>query len=325
MDGARRSQYKFYVLTSAFSSKEGRSGFWKAKPPFGFLHAVCVCVLLTMYGLPLSLQYTAFPRIRMMTSSSSSSNNNYRQRRRRAPLVDSDLLRFLSQQRAHMPQLQKRRIPNENDERQPPQQSADGKSTVSTTAAAATTTASPTTPTSEGASQDNDADTDCNTWLRQYERHAVAQRLQPGDDTIGEIALAAGIAVEQTAVARAARRRVRTFLRQRDAVWASASTSTSSSISESTATVDTTSRIEETKRQTTTAAAVAANDDDDTIVQNSNNNNLEQVLDLMLEYGLSIKDCAEILIHTPGIAFMRPRPLVNDENTDENDEKTNNK
>ena len=110
------------------------------------------------------------------------------------------------------------------------------------------------------------------------------------------LALRAGEKVQSQALARTARRRIRHFLQARDRMLLNNND----------------------------------DDDDDGIVENSRNNkplmiqeetpstlySVSDVVDVLLEYGLNAKDVAEILIHSPGVALMRPRPLVVDNNDD---------
>jgi len=240
--------------------------------------------------------FAAFPQMMTSTSSSgpwrsnsdNSSSNSKRQRR--APLVDSDLLRFLSQTKA----------PQQPQSRSSSQQriaKEEGASTTTTIADSAASNNVSAELAKESAIASNDA------WLLQYERHRVALLLQ---DAGPEMAHAAGVAVETMAVARTARRRVRSFLRERDQVWNSdADYATSSAAT-----------IPETRVVDVDDIFDTANESSATTSTNDSNN-LEQVLELMSDYGLSVKDCAEILIHSPGIAFMRPKPLKDEESNGE--------
>lgn len=190
--------------------------------------------------------------------------------------MDSDLLRFLSKTKTQQSQPQpssQQRIKEE------------GKTTKMADSAVSNNVSVE--AAKESAIGSNDA------WLLQYERHRVAMVLQNAGP---ETAHAAGVAVESTAVARTARRRVRTFLRERDQVWSSDEGANS-------AATDLENVLDTGKESSATT--------------NNNSNNLEQVLQLMFEYGLSVKDCAEILIHSPGIAFMRPKPLKDEESNGE--------
>lgn len=192
---------------------------------------------------------------------------------KRPPLVDSNLLRFLSSQ-----QREYRVAVDELLSGGGGPISVDPVSGLPPLESTLDSAATDVRYTPEGESRETSPTpgADEATWIRQYERSNVAVLLQSaGLETV----LEAGIHVETMAVARASRRRVRSFLKERDQVWSTTS-----------------------NQQYELSYETAA----DTI---SNHNNLEQVIDLLLPYGLSAKDIAEILILTPGIAFMQPRPV----------------
>ena len=249
-----------------------------------------------------SLWLTAFPR--MMTTSSNSgplrggsdlgigsSCKSSSRERQRLPLVDSDLLRFLSQskRRQELQESQSSNISYENE------------GNISGTSVADSAAVAPLSSSCQregnGVGQQPESD---DAWLWQYERQRVALLLQEAGT---EMAQAAAVAVETMAITRAARRRARIFLRERDQVW-----TTMNSPEED----DTTSLSSSTANENAKCSSDSYQTDD--------SNNFALVLELMQEYGLSAKDCAEILIQSPGIAFMRPKPLEN--NQDESDGET---
>ncbi|GAX10981.1 mTERF domain-containing protein, mitochondrial [Fistulifera solaris] len=129
-------------------------------------------------------------------------------------------------------------------------------------------------------------------WLGQFNSNRVARVLmshtEVGDaKELETLAITAGDRVQSQALARTARRRVREFLKQRDRIWL----------------VD---GVEEVN--------VPVDDFPVGIPSEPRTlqNNFENVVDLMLEYGLSVRDIAEILIHSPGIALMQARPIENE-------------
>jgi hypothetical protein len=89
----------------------------------------------------------------------------------------------------------------------------------------------------------------------------------------------AGERVQSQALARTARRRVREFLKERDQAWTADSIPSSSS-----------STAISAPSERTTASPYGVQD----------------VVDVMLSFGLTAKDIAEIFVHSPGIALMRP-------------------
>lgn len=111
------------------------------------------------------------------------------------------------------------------------------------------------------------------SWLGQYNRNRVAQKLMEMGVTDEAAAHAAGEMVQEYALARTARRCVRTFLRQRDVDW--------------------------------------ANQDLPVFERVSNTTVLEygfqDILNVFEEFGLSGTDVAAILTHTPSLAFMMPK------------------
>lgn len=204
---------------------------------------------------------------------------------RRPPLVDSDLLRFLNtqQQRVGVDELL-----NGGGETSAPAADIFGgflslESTFDSSFAAEAAADVGTT------ALDDESEEEA-AWIRQYERANVAMLLK-GDGT--EATRAVGVIVESMAVARAARRRVRRFLKERDQVWGSSSATNSGPVGE----------------EVLAQPLLSDECTTDTVSSScSNHDNMEQVINLLLQYGLSAKDICEILTLSPGIAFMQPRP-----------------
>jgi len=182
--------------------------------------------------------------------SSSGSSKGTKRKRPPTPLVDSTLLRFLSLQK------QKQKVQQ--------QQQQD------------TTTQSQAVIAQEVIQQQQSLLQ--SSWLGQYNRHLVAQSLLELQGVSESLALEAGDAVQRHALARTARRRLRLFLRKRDKLWG-----------------------------TTTTTMTNGNtlQEDDVLLQNVNYD-LHQVIELLLEKGLTGTDICTILSHTPSVALMRP-------------------
>lgn len=128
-----------------------------------------------------------------------------------------------------------------------------------------------------------DTATQGNTWLGQYNSHRVVQVLRTKGLTETELAQQAGERVQAQALTRLARRRVREFLKRRDESWGNDETS-----------IVQTATMDYFGQQPSYSFA--------------------ETVDLLLSHGLTAKDIAEILLHTPGIALMRPYPLLNEQN-----------
>jgi mTERF len=200
----------------------------------------------------------------------------------RPPLIDSILLRFLGKQKQT---LQFRQNAGTNStssrvERWP----------VSVEPASSSVVATPPT--------DSTVPTISAGWWRwgQYQSDRVAQLLLDRDANLDPAQAAlVGRAVQSQALQRNARRRVRDFLKHRDDVWNHAAATTTTTYSPPTGI-----RPGGTSSSSNNTAAPYR---------------LEETINVMMEYGLTVKDVAEILLHSPGIALMRPRPLVDGNNT----------
>ena len=120
------------------------------------------------------------------------------------------------------------------------------------------------------------------SWLSQYNAQRVTLKLLAlGVDN--DVAAKAGTIVQNYALARITRRRIRKFLQERDAAWESGS---------AVPIVDR-SGIKES------ISAVAAGKFD-----------IESVITVMTEYGLTGSDVAAIFSHTPSVAMMQARSTV---------------
>jgi hypothetical protein len=217
-------------------------------------------------------------------ASSSSSNggfgSNYaaaarkrsRQKSSGAPIVDSTLLRFISsQKKKEMPQH-----PSDVASQQNP--SGSYLDSLNSTAESLLL--------EERIVQQKTAD-QLDPWMGQYNRKRVAQKLM----VLGvseQAALHAGEQVQDHVLMRTARRRVREFLRERDSLWNSA----------------------KAQNQNNGAMTVSQQLIEQKILNSEPPHphyGVDDVIELMLEYGLTGNDICTILAHSPGVALMMPR------------------
>ncbi|KAK1746985.1 hypothetical protein QTG54_002329 [Skeletonema marinoi] len=253
------------------------------------------------------------------TSNDSGSNEQRRRQKAKAPLVDSTLLRFLSSQKNSGPVLLE-------DDRPPAPVNGGGSTISITTpingdsrgssstsssvvdlptfasenlidqAELEQTFASTTAPIPDDDSnntleqpqqqqpQENEV-IENQTWLSQYNAQRVTLKLL----SLGvenDTAAKAGRIVQNYALARVTRRRIRKFLQERDAAWESGS---------GTVPLVDRSGIKES------ISALAAGKFD-----------IDGVILVMTEYGLTGADIAAIFSHTPSIAMMQARSTVED-------------
>jgi len=253
------------------------------------------------------------------TSNDSGSNEQRRRQKAKAPLVDSTLLRFLSSQKNSGPVLLE-------DDRPPSPVNGGGSTISITTpingdsrgssstsssvvdlptfasenlidqAELEQTFASTTAPIPDDDSnntleqpqqqqpQENEV-IENQTWLSQYNAQRVTLKLL----SLGvenDTAAKAGRIVQNYALARVTRRRIRKFLQERDAAWESGS---------GTVPLVDRSGIKES------ISALAAGKFD-----------IDGVILVMTEYGLTGADIAAIFSHTPSIAMMQARSTVED-------------
>lgn len=249
------------------------------------------------------------------TSNDSGGSNEQRRRQKaKAPLVDSTLLRFLSSQKNSGPVLLK------DDRPLTPINEGGGSSTISITTpirgeSRGSTSSSvvdlptfasenlidqteleqtfvasvPITNNSNTLEQpqlEENGVLENQTWLSQYNAQRVTLKLL----SLGvenEAAAKAAKIVQNYALARITRRRIRKFLQERDAAWESGST---------VPLVDR-SGIKES------ISALAAGKFD-----------IDGVISVMTEYGLTGTDVASIFTHTPSIAMMQARSTVDESN-----------
>ncbi len=287
------------VALLLLSIGSGVNGFSKSRHP-----------VISYEGISLSPLRVASTQ--WATSNDGGSNEQRRRQKAKAPLVDSTLLRFLSSQKNSGPVLLE-------DDRPPApvnggegntisiRSSINGDSRGSSSSVVDIPTfasenlidqtaleqslASTTAPITDDNSntleqpQTENKVIENQTWLSQYNAQRVALKLL----SLGvenEAATNAGKIVQNYALARVTRRRIRKFLQERDAAWESGST---------VPLVDR-SGIKES------ISALAAKRFD-----------IDGVISVMTEYGLTGTDVAAIFSHTPSIAMMQARSDAVDE------------
>jgi hypothetical protein len=196
-----------------------------------------------------------------------------RQKSSGAPIVDSTLLRFISSQK-------KKETPQQPSDFSS-QQNASGSYLDSLNLAADSLQ-------EERQVQQQKAADQLDPWMGQYNCKRVAQKLMALGVT-EQAALHAGEQVQDHVLMRTARRRVREFLRERDSLWNSA----------------------KAQNQNNGAAMTVSQQLIEQKILNSEpphpDYGVDDVIELMLEYGLTGNDISTILAHSPGIALMMPR------------------
>ena len=129
------------------------------------------------------------------------------------------------------------------------------------------------------------ADDSLDSWMGQFNRNRIAKvLLSRGEGVDEDLANQAGESVQRHVLARTARRRVRDFLKARDTMWSEGMNVTvqdSSSLSE---------------KGTSPADRFKQPD-----------YGFADVVDVLIDNGLTAKDVVSILIHTPSIAVMMPQ------------------
>lgn len=223
----------------------------------------------------------------------------------KAPLVDSSLLRFLSAQKKGAAVIDVEDVtsggPSSDISSEVAGETSEITSSVALeeeetinggadTAAVATTAAATTSsgaPVLEPTMASNAVD-------GQYNAQRVSQDLM----AVGaeeEVAAEAGRVVQQHALNRVMRRNVQRFLRERDEVWSATSQAAAATIGA--ATNGASDDISDVQRKDAVSAA-------DATEQIQRSRGLAAVLEELTEAGLTGRDIAAILAHTPSVAFM---------------------
>lgn len=139
-------------------------------------------------------------------------------------------------------------------------------------------------PTTDAVQYRDAATSSSSWWLGQYNSHRIALLLSERDPTLDEeLVIRAGEQVQSTILARTARRRIRSFLKQRDEEWG-----------------------QQQKQQAGASTKADATSVDLDTALPSPSYGIEEALDVLLSFGLTVKDIAEIFAHTPGAALMQP-------------------
>ena len=134
------------------------------------------------------------------------------------------------------------------------------------------------------------------SWWAQFNSHRIASLLLEKDPQLdASAAQRAGEAVQSQALARQARRQIRSFLKERDEVLLNGKHNDDAANGDYNNI--TTHRVNRDALATPPAPPPPQ----------TPMHTFEESVDVMLELGLTIKDVADILHHTPGVALMRPR------------------
>ncbi|KAL3780668.1 hypothetical protein ACHAW5_001868 [Stephanodiscus triporus] len=139
--------------------------------------------------------------------------------------------------------------------------------------------------------------------LGRYDARGVALKLRAlGADV--DASIAAGDAVQDYVLARVARRRIRRFLRERDAMWESGRTAPLLLLPLDRRRDDDDDDVDV---RTTSSATAGAASSPGGGGEGSGSPDLDDVLGVMTEYGLTGNDISAVLAHTPGVVMMRAR------------------
>lgn len=246
---------------------------------------------------------------------SSKKGRRRRQPAVRPPAVDSTLLRFVSQQQERL--VRPKQDMDDNDtaaaatQPPPPNGSSSGMpsstkrsrsggtgATTTTTSSSSTEEAPATTTAVNGSSSSILGTTADPWWWGQFNSHRIVSVLMERDAELGaDVAEKAGQAVQSQALARKVRRQIRSFLRERDQALLLGQFN-----------------VQQQQQQQQSLQTSNGISDGSTLSSSSQQqqqqlllHTFEESVNVMLELGLTIKDVAEILEHTPGVALMRPR------------------
>ena len=244
--------------------------------------------------------------------------------RRKPPLVDSDLLRFLNttqtlwntnddSERCNIENLLNINSYSDSDSDSASDSdeafvSTDDPSRVSSTPSSSTTNDRPKVNTVADLLTWNEDDQMMQDWMKQYECFSILALLHQQYGASLEAAYAVGTTIERIAVSRAQQKRMRSYCKLRNQIWKRDGKNSDGGIDEN----DATEVVNENRSTGTPVTGV------DNIEENmcdiipfssdcSNHNNMEEIVNVMMEYGLSSKDICEILMLSPSIAFMQPR------------------
>eukprot|EP00522_Entomoneis_paludosa_P010930 CAMPEP_0172459308 /NCGR_PEP_ID=MMETSP1065-20121228/31971_1 /TAXON_ID=265537 /ORGANISM="Amphiprora paludosa, Strain CCMP125" /LENGTH=786 /DNA_ID=CAMNT_0013213935 /DNA_START=122 /DNA_END=2482 /DNA_ORIENTATION=- len=236
------------------------------------------------------------------SNSKNTNSNNARRRKRqkewkarRSPTVDSTLLRFIGQQKESLlpaatapTPLARKKEATLLAETLPYQDNPDVTKEKEQSSTPTTMQVMPNGK--EEALAANTVNLPAASGWGQYNSHRVEKLLLSKDESLDPAAVAKAAArVQAQVLARTMRRRIRTFLKERDETWKSSADAPSLN------------RIQNSP---------------------SPDHSLEESMEVLMSHGLTAKDITDILQHSPGIMLMRPRRNSNDEIMDGADEKS---
>lgn len=203
-----------------------------------------------------------------------SNNQSCPSKRTKAPLVDSTLLRFLSSEKKKGARLGDERelVLSEIMMLDSPRETGDPKTFNNYKEGSISV---------DGDSSFKDS-IENYSWLSQYNAQRVAMKLQ-GLGANHIVAIKSGAIVQDYALNRVNRHRIRKFLQERDESWESGDTCVPPLVPMG---------VEGTFSLTTTLGVY----------------DIDSVISVMMEHGLTGNDVAAIFAHTPSVAMMRARP-----------------
>ena len=206
---------------------------------------------------------------------------------------------------------------------------------LSTTATTATSTSSVDGDNEEKSTllADRDVPGPSSSFMGQFNQHRVSQKLiSLGADP--ELAKLAGESVQRHLLVRSARQKIRIFLRRRDDLWKDTSPVSDQQLlsfdpfadggaggyNRKLTTAESMSSLSSSSSSTTTVATKTNGPPQDLLGLSSpllfsRDYGLEDVVEVMQDFGLSGVDICAILTHSPSVALMMPRKPRNDETT----------
>lgn len=143
-------------------------------------------------------------------------------------------------------------------------------------------------------------------WMNQYECTYIVALLHQKYGAALEAAYAVGTTIERIALSRTQQKRMRSYCKLRNQIWKRGS----ESIHQSQNRINLKTSDDERSIGEDVMAEDVEGEMCDIIpfsIDCSNHNNMDEIVNVMMEYGLSSKDICEILMLSPSIAFMQPR------------------
>jgi mTERF len=150
-------------------------------------------------------------------------------------------------------------------------------------------------------------------WMKQYECTYIVTLLHEQHGATIEAAFAVGTTIERIARVRAQQKRLRSYWKLRNQIWKQTNYRDDTMISASNSSI-LGDHVVSTENESFLSAAVVEDSEDGDMCEIlpfrndcSNHNNMDDIVHVMMQYGLSAKDICEILMASPSIAFMQPR------------------